>query len=61
MSYEILCNTLVYSEKDLQQLKNKYEKLLAFTKSCLQHSCCLCAPNECLACNAKHALEEIGE
>ncbi len=39
----------------------EYEKLLAFVRSLLKHTCCLCNSERCRCCNAKDLLQEIGE
>lgn len=40
---------------------SKYSVMVDFIRSCLKHSCCLCASDCCVACGAKEVLEHIGE
>ena len=36
-------------------------KLIEFVKRVQKHSCCACAPECCIACDALELLREIGE
>jgi hypothetical protein len=40
---------------------DKYDKLVAFVRELLKHTCCLCDGERCRCCNAKDLLREIGE